>query len=323
MKEFKTIEEQICIIKRRGLIIKNEEFVKRKLLENNYYNIINGYKDIFIDRMQNEEKFLTNVTFEEIFALYSFDRNIRNIFLYYIIALENMFKSFISYEFSKEHGHDNYLKYSNFETLATLVNKKSDETRETIENRAFKINYLLAEMQYDLAQATKNSKYVKHYVVNYGFVPFWVLVNSITLGRLSVFFSLMKQPERVAVAKKFGILETDLRQYIKILALYRNRCAHGERIYNYNTERASISDTKYHYDLHIPQNNNRYIFGKNDLFAFIIILKRLLPKNDFEEFCNRLLEQLDLLSKEVKKDRFQHITSMMGLPHNWLKIKES
>jgi len=28
----------------------------------------------------------------------------------------------ISYEFSKVHGHDNYLKFNNFEILSTLAN---------------------------------------------------------------------------------------------------------------------------------------------------------------------------------------------------------
>ena len=44
------------------------------------------------------------------------------------------------------------------------------------------------------------------------------LVNSITLGRLSKFFNLMNQSERVEVSKKWNIKEEDFRQYIKIFS---------------------------------------------------------------------------------------------------------
>ncbi len=128
MKEFKSIDEQIQILKRRGMLINNDEYAKIKLQENNYYNVINGYKDIFIDSTKQEEAFFQDVSFEELLALYSFDRNIRNIFLNYIIELENILRSLISYEFSKIHGHDNYLKFSNFETLATLINMVIDNS---------------------------------------------------------------------------------------------------------------------------------------------------------------------------------------------------
>ena len=47
MKEFKTIKEQINILKSKGIIINNEKKSYKILLNNNYYNIINGYKDIF------------------------------------------------------------------------------------------------------------------------------------------------------------------------------------------------------------------------------------------------------------------------------------
>ena len=40
MKEFKTIDEQIEILKDRGLIFKDTNMARRYLLTNNYYNII-------------------------------------------------------------------------------------------------------------------------------------------------------------------------------------------------------------------------------------------------------------------------------------------
>ena len=48
MKDFKTIEEQINLLKSRNVVFIDENQAK-EILINNYYNIINGYKDLFID----------------------------------------------------------------------------------------------------------------------------------------------------------------------------------------------------------------------------------------------------------------------------------
>ncbi len=178
-------------------------------------------------------------------------------------------------------------------------------------------------MQQDLAIATEKSKYVKHYVVKYGYVPLWVLVNSITLGRLSNFYNLMNQSERIEIAKKWNIKEEDLRQYIKILAICRNLCAHDERIYNFTTEKISISNTIYHEQLNIPVQNGRYVNGKNDLFSLVIIFKILLPKSDFINFLNKILDQLNFLSKKMNVNRFNKVKELMGFPYNWFEIKKS
>lgn len=323
MKGFKSLEEQIEILKNRGMIITDKELARKKLQENNYYNIINGYKDIFIDSTKLDEQFQTDVTFEEIYALYSFDRTLRSTLLRYIIELENILRSLISYEFAKVHGHDNYLIFNNFETLTTLKNTGIKNANLLIEERACKIQKLIAEMQQDLAIATEKSKYVKHYVVKYGYVPIWVLVNSITLGRLSKFFNLMNQAERIEVSKKWNIKEEDLKQYIKILAMYRNQCAHDERIYNYNTEKISIADTVYHSILKIPVINGRFEYGKNDLFSLAIIFKVLLPEDDFKTFVNKISGHLHSLEKKMNPLRFNEVREQMGFPINWFEIKKS
>ena len=49
MKPFKTIDEQIALLKSRGLVFKNEEVAKVNLLSFGYYEIVNGYKDILLE----------------------------------------------------------------------------------------------------------------------------------------------------------------------------------------------------------------------------------------------------------------------------------
>ncbi|MFR4925115.1 MAG: hypothetical protein ACLUBG_01605 [Streptococcus agalactiae] len=47
MKEFKSLTDQLNLLKDRGLKIGDEEKAELYLLTNNYYNIINGYGNSF------------------------------------------------------------------------------------------------------------------------------------------------------------------------------------------------------------------------------------------------------------------------------------
>lgn len=66
MHEYKTFEQQIDILKERGLIINNIEYAKEILSIHNYYNIINGYKNLccYTDEDGNE-KFINGANSDE------------------------------------------------------------------------------------------------------------------------------------------------------------------------------------------------------------------------------------------------------------------
>ena len=76
MKPFKTHNQQLKILRDRGLEVPSEK--KRDLENENYYNIINGYKDLFlcIDSRglpEVPEKFIEGTHFDEVFSLYKLD----------------------------------------------------------------------------------------------------------------------------------------------------------------------------------------------------------------------------------------------------------
>ena len=77
-KRFKNLEEQIEILKSKGLIIEEEESVKEILLRENYF-FINGYRYPLM-KSNKEKRFLEGATFDELYSIFLFDRNIRNVF---------------------------------------------------------------------------------------------------------------------------------------------------------------------------------------------------------------------------------------------------
>ena len=54
-KPFKTYDEQIEILSNRDLDINNPEYAKIILSQVNYYNLINGYKALFLDNTSSNE----------------------------------------------------------------------------------------------------------------------------------------------------------------------------------------------------------------------------------------------------------------------------
>lgn len=79
-RPFKTLDEQIEILKLRNLNIADENQTKKILLDNNYYNIINAYKYIFLLKMLVESLFFQkNLLMEQ---------HLKNYFLY-INLIEN------------------------------------------------------------------------------------------------------------------------------------------------------------------------------------------------------------------------------------------
>lgn len=316
-KEFRSFDDQLKILEERGLLIVERNLAIEKLKSDNYYNIINGYKNLFINKCAESETYKEGSTFEEIYALYSFDRSIRSIIFKAILQVENTLRTQISYIFSKYHDSSNYLIYGNFETLIGITTEKK------IAERAMEIYSLISNLQKDISKSVKHKDYIRHHVVEYGYVPMWVLVNAIPLNRLASFYKLMNQRERVEVSKYWDILENQLRQYINKLANFRNLCAHDERIYC-SHDNSLIPNTPLHETLHIKKNSsNNYIQGKDDVLSLIITLKILMPEADFKNFFNQLNERIINLSTKLNSIDIADVLHEMGISEHWVKLKPS
>ena len=90
MKEYKNSNELLHYIISKGVSVNNKEDALNKIRTYSYYSIINTYKNVF-KNTNNEYK--KNVSFEEIFSLFEFDKNLRSIFLKYSLEIEMILKS--------------------------------------------------------------------------------------------------------------------------------------------------------------------------------------------------------------------------------------
>lgn len=310
-RDFKNYSELIEILRQRGVDISTSTLsgsAKKYLQRYGYYNLINGYKSLFLlpkNAPSDEDAFKSGTKLDEIVALFLFDKALRDAMLPSILSVETNIKSLITFAFSKEYGSDGYFKYINYDT-----NQKDADKN---------ITALISEIQKSLASRYSDPS-ISHHLKKYGFVPLWVLNNILTLGTVSKFYSLMKQHERQTVAKTFHITEKELESALFYLSKVRNFCAHGNRLYCY-TSKTPIFTSKYHATLNLNKNSSgEYIQGKNDLFAAIIILKILLSSKEFkllvariDAAINELVTHLSVLTKD-------EILNTMGFPANWKKL---
>ena len=80
MKEYKSNKELIEYLESKNVRVINKKEALSIIDKYSYYSIVNSYKNIFKDS-NKENCYKSDVTFEEIYSLYQFDKNLKYIFL--------------------------------------------------------------------------------------------------------------------------------------------------------------------------------------------------------------------------------------------------
>ena len=304
-KIFRTLDEQIQILVGKGLIIKDVDKAKSILFRENYF-FLSGYRHIFM-ASNKDSKFVDGTTFEELYAMFTFDRKIRNIFFSFILTVENNFKSMMSYILSKKYGYKekDYLNPQNFVQDSMRIRQVHD---------------VLNKMRRQIRINGKEHTATLHYMNNYGYIPLWILVKVLSFGIMSELYGILKDEDQMSIASIFNLRSDTLSIYLSLISNYRNICAHEEVLYDHRTQR-SIPDCKYHNILNIEKNaEDEYQYGKNDLFALIIILRQILLPEEFRELVNEIAYEADILNGRVNSVPINKILNSCGFPDNWKDI---
>jgi abortive infection bacteriophage resistance protein len=303
-KEFKNLEEQIMIMEYKGMNIPNQEYAKEVLLRENYF-FLNGYRHLFL-KSEAEKKFLPGTTFDELYSLFLFDRAFRNIIFKNLLVIENNIKSIISYQLSKKYGYkeSDYLKAKNFNTSP----EKSRQVQD-----------LIKKMKRQVRVNAPQHSATSHYVNNYGYVPLWILVKVLSFGIVGELFAILKKEDQNAIADVYNLDVDTLIVYLPILSNYRNLCAHEDIVFENHTQRA-IDDTIYHSLLGIDKMDGEYIYGKNDIFALIIIMKQMLKENEFKDMSLEIEHIIHNLEYNLHTIPIDKVLDRMGFPKNWLQL---
>ncbi len=308
----KKVEQQIEFLKNKGIIFKDEEKAKKIILRENFYNLTTDYDDIFLNLKKStsiNEIYHEETYFEELYAIYELDRELKNLIFDYINILEINIKSYISYVFSEKYGEKDFLKIENFKE-GKNISSTLDKLKEQIDSN------LVREKK------NKESK-VQKFLEENGYLPLDVMTKIFTFGNITTFYSLMKIEDKQKVAQNLNISPYSLERHLRMLNIVRNICAHGDILFNIRFNISlTAKDYKYHAKLGIPMSNNEYECGSNDLFAIMIIFKSLLDKDDFDKMFVKIEKMLNDVKKDLDTQSYQNLLEFMGFPLNYGMLNE-
>ncbi len=303
-KKFKTLQEQVDILESKGLLIEDRDECIDILLRENYF-FINGYRHLLMKSPQ-DRNFVVGSTFRELYSIFLFDRYLRNIIFKNLLIVENNMKSIISYQLSKKYGYreKDYLNAKNF-------TNDPDKSR--------RVKDLINKMKRQIRVNGQQHTATMHYITNYGYIPLWVLVKLLSFGVISDLFTVLKPEDKVGIADIYDVEVSQLEDFLPILANYRNLCAHEDILYDHRTDK-SIDNNIYHEKLGILQMDDEYIYGKNDIFAVVIILKYLLTDAEFRLMMREIDYEIGKLSGVIKSIPLAKILDRIGFPENYMEL---
>lgn len=288
-KEFKTIDEQLEILRSRGLSIKDDGKAKDFLLHNNYYRI-SGYSLT----LRKNDVFSKNASFQNIIDIYDFDHELRHILLKYIEIIEVTFKSTYAYEFTQVHNPTAYLDYGLFTNPAKhqeILTKSESQKKTRLHHEAY-LKHFVSDLKQD--------------------VPLWAYVDLLTIADISFLYSISEENIKKSVAKHFGLKMSSgheiLGRFMHSMTIIRNLCAHGSRLYNRLFEQKPSLNRKELRLLYIKPDGS---VDNAHLYGFILIMKRLLVPEDF----STMKQEIEALTEKYPFVRM----SYYGFREDWKK----
>ena len=237
MKRAYNIDEQISLLKEYGVIFDNEEKAKEILLDVGFYRMgfySFPYEKTFPSLINRTHVVKEGTTFKSIYDLYDFDTNLRRILLNALDRIEVNIRTQITYIVS-----NHYVKsptwFADSNIMATsFVNTFEEKVYKTLRDNP-------------VIQRHHN-KYI-----NDKYAPAWKTIEFMTLGNLTSLYKAIKDDEvKRIIAKRYGCSIKVFLNYLETIRVIRNKCAHGNCIYNIQTAKgisikpAGVTDDSRH-----------------------------------------------------------------------------
>lgn len=309
-KQFKTVDEQIGILKSRNLTFNRPVLDKKLLTKTNYYTLT-GYKNLLI-QSKNPEIYKHDATFEELYSLYTFDRKLKMLVLELLLEIEQEIKTIIAHEYSKKYYNDrSTFSPDNF----NLSYRKTNDTLKQIEK--------------EIRKMENKNQYLQHYSTRYKNTPLWVSIKVLTFGRVNDFYYILKSNDKDVISKK--ILKINITKnrsrilylYIRLMKNIRNVCAHDEMFFNFNHKGIKIPITNFHGEFNLKEDSIGVpVSGRGDMFALLIVLKYFVSKGRYKKFMNKFDS---VVNKQIKKSNSfssEELLREMNLPLDYQKLKD-
>ena len=272
MKQATTIEEQIQLLKERGITIKDETKVKENLMDIGFYRL--GFYSFPFEKTfpkldDRDHQFKEGTCFQDIVSLYYFDYDLRNILQNYLNRIEVNLRTYIVYTVS------NYYKMSpTWFVDPNIVDKSYADTFEKKVYKTIKENPVI-------------KRHHKKYI-NDRFAPAWKTLEFMTLGNLcSLYLNLKDRNVQYKIADHYGCGIGVFINYIETIRIIRNSCAHGSCLYNLSLAKAIKSGPAGQ----VSGDKRHNICGVINVTSYIVGRISMNRQRDLYEAINKLLSK--------------------------------
>lgn len=289
--------DQIQQLKDRGLQIEDEQKALH-ILENISYYRLGAYWYPMLSEPKSSHRFKPNSSFNQVFKLYCFDRELRKLISGELEKIEVSVRAKMIYILSQSHGpfwFNKHLIFINKRKLNISVRKLRDE-----KNRS-------------------DEEFIKAFQKKYSdpLPPSWMILEISSFGNLSNFFKNLKPGrDKRNIANYFGLDDSTFESWLHSFTYVRNVCAHHSRFWN---KRMSIQPQIPHSPsrpfITITSLPNPNPSGRpwriNDRTYFILsmiiyLLGVINPKHTFKKRLDKLLHKYPMIDKKA-----------MGFPVGW------
>lgn len=210
------LADQVALLRGRGLIIADDDAASRYLHAISYYRLA-GYTRYFASPEDiRREQFRPGTTFDDVIALYVFDRRVRALLAEAFERIEVAVKSSLAYHGAILVGPFWITDPASFDAgrhreIMKLVIEAANST-----DGKHKTQFLEA--------------FYKKYSDNYP--PAWMLTEVLSFHGASMLFKLARGTIRKPVADEFGVHQDIFQSWLHALVFARNVCAHHQRFWN-------------------------------------------------------------------------------------------
>lgn len=269
-KELKSFDEQIDLLKQRGMCF-DDEVQAKHILQNISYYRLSGYWYPLLRDKQNHI-FKDGASFKKAYAIYKLDSALRKLILSEIEKIEVAVRTQLSYILSQEHGGwwfaDSALFSNPARHAKTLVNI-GDEYNRSDE---------------DFISSFK-AKYSNH------FPPSWITLEITSLGTMSILYSNLKGGRcKRQVAKYFGVADTIMISWLHTITYVRNICAHHGRLWNKTFGITPMMPRRTCFPfVALPNKGTRHVYFVLCMIQYL--LNVVNPSNTFKGKIDELLEE--------------------------------
>lgn len=220
-----TLDEQISLLRSRGMIIEEVEKAKEVLLDVGYYRL--GFywfpfEKTYPKKHNRSHEFKEGTNFDDAVKLYYFDFNLRNILLKPLSRIEIAFRTKVAYWVS-----NHYQSSPTWFADASIVSRQQATSFDSTVYKRLRDKSPVIMLHH------------RHHI-NDKYAPAWKTLEFMTLGEVvHLFKSIKDDGVKLKIANEFGIKSlVTFENYLDLIKNLRNTCAHGNVLYDFTPERS-------------------------------------------------------------------------------------